>query len=207
MSLIIGAAFTIPGYTTMAAPDYDVECDATVYEADGVVRHPAFWLHYLSGPLGAHREAEIAFAVQAADHRAMWAILNDPEHWPVVSVRLDGEAWLRIVYRNVEDEQGLDFVEEWPGRSAEVVASVEGHGFSSALTWAELLAAAALPDERLTWAQRLILMLPMLGPQEMPEDAPEVVHRALDGIGATNRSALVGGLLDAMGWRTHRTGT
>ncbi|MFI7303760.1 hypothetical protein ACIBM8_11165 [Micromonospora aurantiaca] len=71
------------------------------------------------------------------------------------------------------------------------------------MTWAELLAAAALPDERLTWAQRLILMLPMLGPQELPEDAENVMHRALDGIGAANRSALVEVLLDALDWRTH----
>ncbi|MET8355148.1 MULTISPECIES: hypothetical protein [unclassified Micromonospora] len=71
------------------------------------------------------------------------------------------------------------------------------------MTWAELLAAAALPDERLTWAQRLILMLPMLGPQELSEDAEEVMHRALDGIGATNRLAVAAALLDALDWRTH----
>ncbi|MEW2331701.1 hypothetical protein AB0880_28350 [Micromonospora chersina] len=203
MSLTIGPAFTIAGYTTLAAPDYDIECDATVYAADRVVGYPAFWLHYLSGPLGAHRESEVAFEVQATDFDAMCALLNDPERWPVVSVRLDGEVWLRIVYRNIEEDEGLDFVEERPGRPAKVVASIEGHGFTSAMTWAELLAAAALPDEHLTWAQRLILMLPMLGPQELPEDAEEVMHRTLDRIGATNRSALVGGLLDAMDWRIH----
>lgn len=203
MSLTIGSAFTIPGYTTMAPPDYYIECDATVYAADGVVECPAFWLHYLSGPLGAYPESEAAFEVQAADYNAMGAVLDDPERWPVISVRLDGEAWLRIVYRNVEDAAGLDFVEERPSRPAEVVTSVEGHGFTSAMTWVELLAAAALPDERLTWAQRLILMLPMLGPQELSEDAEEVMHRALDGIGATNRLTVAGALLDALDWRTH----
>ena len=71
------------------------------------------------------------------------------------------------------------------------------------MTWVELLAAAALPDERLTWAQRLILMLPMLGPQELSEDAKEDLRRALDGIGATNRLAVAGALLDALDWRTH----
>ncbi|MGN9807294.1 hypothetical protein [Micromonospora sp. L32] len=203
MSLTIGPAFTIPGYTTMAPPDYDSECDATVYAADDVVGYPAFWLHYLSGPLGAYPESEAAFEVQAADYHAMCGVLDDPERWPVASVRLDGEVWLRIVYRNVEDEAGLDFVEERPGWPAEVVTSVEGHGFTSAMTWAELLAAAALPDERLTWAQRLILMLPMLGPQELSGDAEEAMHRALDGIGATSRSALAAALLDALDWRTH----
>lgn len=203
MSLIIGPAFTIPGYKAMAPPDYTTECDATAYAADGVVGYPAFWWHYLSGPLGAYPESEAAFEVQAADYHAMGAVLDDPERWPVISVRLHGEVWLRIVYRNVEDEAGIDFVEERPGRPAEVVTSVEGHGFTSAMTWVELLAAAALPDERLTWAQRLILMLPMLGPQELSEDAEEIMHRALDGIGATNRLAVAGALLDALDWRTH----
>ncbi|PWU57037.1 hypothetical protein DLJ47_03920 [Micromonospora sp. S4605] len=203
MSLTVGPAFTIPGYKAMAPPDYTTECDATVYAADGVVGHAAFWWHYLSGPLGAYRESEAAFEVQAANYNAMGVVLDDPERWPVISVRLDGEAWLRIVYRNIEDAAGLDFVEERPGRPAEVVTSVEGHGFTSAMTWAELLAAAALPDERLTWAQRLILMLPMLGPQELSEDAEEIMHKALEGIGATNRSALAAALLDALDWRTH----
>ncbi|MGI5523372.1 hypothetical protein ACQEUX_20935 [Micromonospora sp. CA-259024] len=203
MPLTVGAPFTIPGYKAMAPPDYTTECDATVYAADGVVAHPAFWLHYLSGPVGAYPDAEAAFEVPTADYHAMGAVLDDPERWPVISVRLDGEVWLRIVYRNIEDEAGLDFVEERPGRPAEVVTSVEGHGFTSAMTWAELLAAAALPDERLTWAQRLILMLPMLGQQELSEDAEKVVHRALEGIGATNRSALARVLLDALDWRTH----
>ncbi|MEV4199693.1 hypothetical protein [Micromonospora globbae] len=203
MAPTIGPAFTIPGYTTMAPRDYDVECDATVYAADGVVGYPAFWWHYLSGPLGAYPQSETAFEVPAADYHAMAAVLDDPERWPVISVRLDGDTWLRIVYRNIEDGAGLDFVEQRPGRPAEVVTSVEGHGFTSAMTWAELLAAAALPDEQLTWAQRLILMLPMLGPQELPEDAEEIVRRALEGIGARNRSALAAALLDALDWRTH----
>jgi len=36
MSLTIGPAFTIPEYTTVAAPVYDSECEATVYAADVV---------------------------------------------------------------------------------------------------------------------------------------------------------------------------
>ena len=48
MSLTIGPAFTIPGYTTVAPPDYDIECEAIVYAADGAAGYPAFWLHYLS---------------------------------------------------------------------------------------------------------------------------------------------------------------
>ncbi len=104
----------------MSPPDYDVGCDAAVHAADGVVGYPAFWLHFLSGPLGAHRESEAAFGVPAADYDAMCAVLNDPKRWPAVSVRLDREVWLRIVYRNLEDEAGLDFVEDRPGRPAKI---------------------------------------------------------------------------------------
>ncbi|MEU5670383.1 hypothetical protein ABZ749_08420 [Micromonospora sp. NPDC047753] len=66
MSLTIGPAFTIPGYTTVAATASDSGCEATVYAADVVVGHPAFWSHYLAGPLGADREVDAAFEVTAA---------------------------------------------------------------------------------------------------------------------------------------------
>ncbi|WP_143194012.1 hypothetical protein [Micromonospora sp. CB01531] len=204
MPLTIGPAFTIPGYTTIASPDHDNEYDAPVHGADDAVRHPAFWFHYLSDPLGKVREAERAFQVARVEYDAMLAALCDPERWLVISVRLAEDRWLRIVYRNLEEEMGLDFVEQRPDRPVELVASVEGHGFSSAMTWAELLAAAALPDDRLTWAQRLMLMLPMLGPQELPDDAGAVVNKALEGIGAGNRTALTAALLDRLDWRTHQ---
>jgi hypothetical protein len=202
MSLTVGPAFTIPGYTTTVPPDYDTECDATVYAADVVVDHPAFWWHYLAGPLGADRDADSAFEVAAAEHDAMSAVLDDPERWPVVSVDLGGDAWLRIVYRNFEEDRGLDFVEVRPGQPVKVFTILQDQG-SSTMTWADLLAAARVPDDRLTWAQRLILILPMLEPQELPDDAGEVMGRALEGIGAANRPAVVAALLDSLDWRTH----
>src|SRR5258705_6039906 len=120
MSLTIGPAFTIPGYMTMAPPDYDTECEAVVYAADVVVGYPAFWSYYLAGPLGAYPESDAAFEVNAAEYDAMRAIFEDPDRWSVVSLRLDGEAWLRIVKRNVEGDAGVDFVEERPGQPAKV---------------------------------------------------------------------------------------
>ncbi|MBG0566478.1 hypothetical protein [Actinoplanes aureus] len=201
MSLTVGPAFTIPGYTVPIPPDYEVKRDAIVYAADALVRLPAFWVHYLSDPLSAYPAAEAAFEVSANDRNALWTVLNDLDRWPVVSVRLGAQEWLRIVYRKYEDERALDFVQERPGRAAEVVASVEGHGFTSAMTWAELLAAAALPDKRQTWAQRLLLMLPMLGAQELSEDAEEIMRRALSDIGAANRPALARPLVDRREWR------
>ncbi|MEW2432043.1 hypothetical protein AB0877_28865 [Micromonospora sp. NPDC047644] len=201
MPLTIGPAFTIPGYTTLAGPDYDTECEAAVYAADVVSDHPAFWSHYLAGPLGADREADAAFEVTPAGHQEMWAVLNDPERWPVVSVRLDRNAWLRIVYRNVEDDATLDFVTVRPGQPVQVFTLDQDAGCST-MTWAELRVAADLPDDRLTWGQRFVLMLPMLEPQELPADAGEVIDRALGGIGAANRAAVVAVLLDSLDWRS-----
>lgn len=202
MSLTIGPAFTIAGYTTTAPPDYDIECEAIVYAADGLVEHPAFWLHYLSGPVGAYPEAGAAFEISAAEYQAMCAVLDDPQRWPVVSVQLDREAWLRIVYRNFEDDEGVDFVEQQPDRPVKVFDLIHDRG-ESTMTWADLLAVAQLPDERLSWTQRFILMLPMLDAQELPTDAEEVMLAALEGIGATNRLALAAVVLERLDWRTH----
>ncbi|WP_433312162.1 hypothetical protein ACQP0U_26585 [Micromonospora sp. CA-269861] len=199
MSLTIGPAFTIPGYTTSAPPDDDSESEVTLYAADVVMGYPAFWSYYLAGPLGADRESGAAFAVTAADYQEMCAVLNDPERWPVVSVRLDRDAWLRIVHRNVEEDEALDFVEVRPGQPVKVFTLDQDAG-SSTMTWAELLVAADLPDDRLTWGQRFILMLPMLDLQELPADAAEVIDRALEGIGAANRAAVVAVVLDSLNW-------
>ncbi|WP_344127918.1 hypothetical protein [Luedemannella flava] len=202
MSLIIGPAFTIPGYLTTAPPDYLTECEATVYAADGVMGHPAFWSCYLSGPINADPESEAAFEVSTAERDAMWAFLLDQDRWPAVSVRLDEDAWLRIVFRNLEGDGALNFVEERPGHPTKVFDPYRDAGCST-LTWADLIVLANLPDDRLTWAQRLILMLPMLEPQELPAEAGEVLDRALGEIGATNRPPVVATLLDLLGWRGH----
>lgn len=204
MTLTIGPAFTIPGYTTVGPPDFDIEFDAPVHDAESLVGHPAFWWYYVSGPLGAARQSEGAFAVTAEEYAAMSAVLSDPEHWPAIPVRLDGNVRLWVVFRNFEEDEGLDFVQERPGRPAERVASVEGHGFPSDLSWADLLAVAALPDDRLTRAQRLLLMLPMLGPQVLPDDAEAVLREALSGIGAENRASLAAALRDAVHWPADR---
>ncbi|WP_344075922.1 hypothetical protein [Luedemannella helvata] len=195
MSLIIGPAFTIPGYLTTVL----AECEAMVYDADVVVGHPAFWCCYVEGPLNAFPESQAAFEVSTDEREAMWAFLFDRDRWPAVSVRLDAEAWLRIVFRNVEGDGGLDFVEERPGQPTKVF-DLYGDAGCSTLTWAELKGMADLPDDRLTWAQRLILMLPMLEEQELPADVGEVLDRALAEIGAVNRPAVLEILLDSLGW-------
>ncbi|MFG2055072.1 hypothetical protein ACGFI9_13665 [Micromonospora sp. NPDC048930] len=201
MSLMIGPAFTIPGYTTVGPPDFEIEYDAPVHDAGSLVGHPGFWWYYLSGPLGVERESEGAFPVPTEEYDALCALLSDPERWPAVAVRLDGDVRLWVVFRNFEEDEGLDFVEQRPGQPAERVASVEGHGFPSGLSWAELLAVAALPDDRLTRAQRLLLMLPMLGPQPLPDDADAVLRDALAGVGAGNRSTIAAALVDTLDWR------
>lgn len=194
MSLKLGPAVTIPGYTTLAPPDFDSEHEATIYPADGVVAYPAFWRFYLSGPLAADREAEDAFGVSEEDGEAMRALLEDPEHWPVVSLRLNDDAWLRIVFRNFEDDEGIDFVRHPSAGPAQVVAATDGQ--LSTLTWAQLVSIAERPDNRLSRAQRLMLMLPMLDSQQLPESAGQTLRRALEDIGAANPSTLAKTLLD-----------
>jgi hypothetical protein len=84
-----------------------------------VLGNPAFWSCYLEGPLNLHPESAAAFEVSAAERDAMWALLLDGDRWPAVSVRLDEEAWLRIVFRNIEGDGRLEFVEETTGPTAE----------------------------------------------------------------------------------------
>ncbi|WP_166379734.1 hypothetical protein [Catellatospora methionotrophica] len=202
MALTVGPSFTVAGYLTTAPPDFDTECEATLYAADSLVGHAAFWRAYLTGPLGADRAADHALPVGAAERNEMDAVLDDPERWPAVPVRLAGDDRMWIVYRNFESDAGLDFVRVSPDRPVQVHDLAQDCG-SSSMTWADLLALAEVPDERLSWAQRFVLLLPLLEPQELPDDAGAVIDRALDGIGAANRAAVVAELLDALDWQTH----
>lgn len=202
MSLTVGPAFSIAGYTTPAEPDFDTEVEAVVHAADDLVAHSYFWCFFLAGPLGAGRESDSAFDYTAADFENVQAVLGDTERWPTISLSLGGDAWMRIVFRNFEGDMGLDYVEERPGRPAKVFDVVQDQGVSP-WTWPQVLAVAELPDPRLTWAQRFILMLPILDPQELPADAGDILHRALDGIGAGDRPALVAELVDSLDWRAH----
>ncbi|GIH04022.1 hypothetical protein Rhe02_20890 [Rhizocola hellebori] len=105
-------------------------------------------------------------------------VLSKEEEWPVISVGLAARHWLRIVYRNFSDDMGMDFLVDWElGGQAATVAG-RGHTVGPGMCWQGIIAVAAMADETLTYAQRFLLCLPVLG-GPLPHDAKTVLQEAL----------------------------
>ncbi|WP_099908773.1 hypothetical protein [Streptomyces sp. TLI_171] len=123
--------------------------------------------------LGADSDAALAF------HNRMLA----PPGWPVFTVPVNEGCQLRVVYRNLKDDAGTDYLLHHPDwERAELLASDDGHFMGPALSWPELTAAA---DNGLAGGSttdphaRLLLLLPAFGDAAVPAGAVERLAAAL----------------------------
>jgi hypothetical protein len=83
-----------------------------------------------------------------------------------------------VIYRNLDDDYGTDYLITHPGRShAEQIASWDGNFSGTGLTWPELTQIAdnpSLADEGVQdTAPRLLLLLPLLTDPDVQETASE----------------------------------
>ncbi|MFB6560807.1 hypothetical protein ACFCYH_18355 [Streptomyces sp. NPDC056400] len=96
---------------------------------------------------------------------------------------LHGNHHLYVVYRAFDDDEGIDYLLHHPDwEAAERLAQDEGHFMGPGLSWAELTAAADndLPGGSTTDPNaRLLLLLPALGDDNVPDGAVERLAAAL----------------------------
>jgi hypothetical protein len=124
---------------------------------------------------------------------------------------------LHVVVRTFEDDPGTDYLVHHPDWDrAERLAVVDGHFMGPALSWPELVTAAdnglpggstADPDAR------LLLLLPALGDDDLPDAAAERLTSALRAlVGVGDPEALATALLEGQGppgtatWTTRSDG-
>ncbi|BEL04500.1 hypothetical protein Q0Z83_026910 [Actinoplanes sichuanensis] len=99
--------------------------------------------------------------------------------WPVFTVELRDGAALAVVFRNHDDDAGVDYlVLPGGGRPAIEVAGLDGHQRGPAFTWAELAGVAARQPDHIRRAQALLLLAPAFG--DDTADTPEA-RSALSG--------------------------
>ncbi|GGW91228.1 hypothetical protein [Streptomyces chryseus] len=153
--------------------------------AEELAEDPAFWLAHLWRTAREPQETAERFGTDTADLDAVLDRLSDEARpWPVLRVPFAGGHTAVVVYRNFPDESGIDFFVHHPdwGRTGHL-GSFDGHDAGPGLTWAELTAIAASPADGREGlddpSQRLLLLLPMLGDADTPDDAAAVVERAL----------------------------
>jgi hypothetical protein len=129
------------------------------------------------------------------------AELSRPEAWPCFALPLATGATLMVVYRNLEDEGGVDLlVDPGDGSPAYTVARIDGHPALPGLSWAELVSIAS---QSAAPAPTMLLLFQFVG-DDLPPSASGVVEAALVACGVPNgRQAITRHLIDLMqgpGW-------
>ncbi|MFG2951800.1 hypothetical protein [Streptomyces adustus] len=118
-----------------------------------------------------------------ADHRAYQERLWQRADWPVFTIPLAAGHQLRVVYRTVPDEAGVDYRVSHPDwERTELLARDDGHFMGPGLSWPDLLAAAdnGLPGGTTTDPHaRLLLLLPAFGDAAAPQEAVDRLAAAL----------------------------
>lgn len=162
----------------------------TGYEDDPLVNgsafltEPAFWaVHTMMVGAGGLNDLESSFGVDVDDAEALCEQLFDHDRWPVFTVPLQSGASLHVIYRNLDEDMGLDYVlghPDWPGDLQ--LATVEGCFIGPGLSWQELTAIAHQPPATaspLAVAGRLLMLLPALGDADLPDSAVSTLATAL----------------------------
>lgn len=155
-------------------------------DASALLTDPALWAVHAQmvgvlGPVDLQRD----YGVDTEDAEELCEQLFDPDHWPVFTVPLRSGAALNVIYRNLPDDMGLDYVLAHPDRPHDLhLAAVEGSFVGPGLSWHELINTARRPPTSAPAGtrdpdQRLLLLLPALGDADLPGDAVPALTAAL----------------------------
>ncbi|MCC8480763.1 hypothetical protein LMJ41_23195 [Streptomyces globisporus] len=147
-----------------------------------------FWANHLLALCGdgtcAGRAGPEWFGGDGGDADALAEVLLNPEQWPVFRVLVpDGHlaCGVVVVYRNLVDEFGVDYLPGGPGAGL-------SSGLVSGLSWRELTRVADCPEPPADGVQgvsgRFLLLLPLLSGEWPDEVVRERIVAALVAVGA-----------------------
>ncbi|MFG2910248.1 hypothetical protein ACGF13_35015 [Kitasatospora sp. NPDC048286] len=182
-----------------------------------LLEDPLFWPGHLYSCAQGEETEKLLFG---ADYEAALDFhhrMLERRDWPVFTVPVNAGCRLHIVYRNLEDDAGTDYLLHHPGWDrAELLASDDGHFMGPALSWPELTAAADNGPEggsTIDPHARLLLLLPAFGDAAVPATAVERLAAALRARTAVEHpERLAAALLDDQGqcgpvrWTTAASG-
>ncbi|MER7172658.1 hypothetical protein [Streptomyces mesophilus] len=163
-----------------------------------LLKRPGFWSTHLLGLCprapGAERPVPEWFGDDGADVDELQETLCDPERWPVFRVRAADGSGVVVVYRNLEGDEGIDFLATYPGRPhAQQFAQWEGERVGPGLPWTEIVRIADAPALDAAGARdphaRLLLLLPLLDEPHVPAEAPPRLTAALTATGTPPATA------------------
>ncbi|MCX4436218.1 MULTISPECIES: hypothetical protein [Streptomyces] len=178
--------------------------NAPVVAGEELLTLPGFWAAYLMWLSETEEYDPVPewFGVDGADADAAFDVLHDEDQWPVFRIPFAGGHTAMVLGCNIPEDPGTEYFithPEW-GRHGRL-ASLGGHQAGPGLSWRELHHIARTPDLDAPGVHaeyaRLLLLLPTLGDQDMPEDAADVLGDALARVGlpATQAPSLAEALL------------
>ncbi|MBO3743965.1 hypothetical protein [Actinoplanes flavus] len=163
---------TIPGYA-----------EGPLHEGKELLDLPGVWGAHL-GPhlMDPMEDVAALFGTPYDDLRDAYQRLTDHATWPVFTFDTGRDARLAIVYRNVDEDEGVDYLLVPYGADAVVFGVDEGGPFGRGLTWAEATGLADRSADPLTGARLLLLLAPMITYFGAPDT--DVVARLADALRA-----------------------
>ncbi|MFI8437977.1 hypothetical protein ACIGJO_30390 [Streptomyces sp. NPDC079020] len=159
---------------------------------------PGFWSNYLLAMCSdgecTERPVPEWFGDDGADSDALSEVLFDPERWPVFRVPAEEGPGVVVIYRNLDDDYGTDYLLTRRGRSSvRRIAGWDGDSSGTGLTWRELIRIADSPPSAAEGVQdtatRFLLVLPLLTDPDVPEAASARLTAALTAVGAPQDTA------------------
>ncbi|MCQ9184836.1 hypothetical protein KMT30_38540 [Streptomyces sp. IBSBF 2953] len=165
---------------------------------DAYLDEPLFWPVHLGSCLHGQDAQRAAFGADWDAAMELYRTLSAEHEWPVFSVPLRSGHTIYVVYRNVVDGWGVDYLIHQPAWSeAETLAVVDGHFMGPGMSWPELLSAAGQSaTEGIGDADaRLLLLFPTLGDALLPDDAAAALTRSLAALTLIEEPAEVARLL------------
>ncbi|MEU8214670.1 hypothetical protein AB0C47_02735 [Micromonospora taraxaci] len=152
---------------------------------------PGFWAAHLVEALETDLDDELAllFDEELDTVRATYRPLTDTAAWPVFTIDLGSGARLVVVRRNVDEDEGVDYLlAPAGGANCVQIATVEGALEGPGLSWKELVAVADRQPSALAQARTLLLLAPMLGDAAAePSGAATRLADALRTVGVTGQ--------------------
>jgi hypothetical protein len=171
----------ISGYDRLFPEDLEVA--ARVYDAWDAASGGEFWAAHLLRQ-GYDEEAVLGgFGVDEQATRALFEQLVDSQRWPAFEVPMGDGRTLTAVYRNFDEDTGVDYLLGNGEAQAIRLAAVEGTFQGPGLSWSELRALLEL-DGPVPSHLRLLMFLPAAGEHDMADEAQPLVTDALRRVGA-----------------------
>jgi hypothetical protein len=162
-----------------------VDVDRLTADGSALLERPGFWAaYYLNQSVEDDKLLAQIWGVSRDVIRQMQDTLNESTTWHVFRVDLRDDAGLAVVWRNFEDDAGVDYLVVPASAPYIRVATLEGEYEGPGISWPEIKAIARRSTDPLTRAQALLLLAPMLGDVEAANgDAVDYVASALRHVG------------------------